>query len=339
MLRLNSKIYIYDKTGTPVLYFPFVISCEITKDFNEFTDTAKVTLPQRIYELNKRLSDLIKVGYSIDIWLGYFDNEDALQGRKLRFKGYVTKLTPKEVIELECENEAYIWKMKPLAGKMYYDIDLKSFISDIYTGKFECEDLKIGTWAVSENSTLIDILAQLKATFGFRSFWQDGILYVGADLSRRENKTILFDINQNVIENSDNLIYQSIEDFRLVVHGISEKSNNTSIETYCYYNANQEIVFSDKKPLGYINEMKFPNLTKIELQNLAKKRLQNLNYNGVKGDIQTFGEPIFDCGDYAKIVDKKMTERNGIYEITKNSIIFGESEGYKQTATLGMKIV
>lgn len=338
MLRLDQNIIIYDQnTQAPKLGWTFITDCEIKSSRETFTDTAIVKLPQRTYRQNKKISDIINIGDIIEIYIGYFDE---IEPPPLEFKGYISGINPDSPMILTCEDEAFKYKKESVGPLKLSNTTLLILLSTVYQNSFVAFDVKIGTWTVDQNATLIDILDELRTKLGILSFWQDGILYVNAELLRIPNKTVLFDVQKNVPAGSDNLNVQSANDMQTISHGLSQQKNGTKIEVFSFYSdaSGKVIVSTTAKPQGVLNTLKIPELSLIELTKLTEQRLPKLFYAGVDGTIKTFGAPSFIHGDLGAVRDSRLSDRNGIYQINEVVKNFGVSSGYKQTAKLGLKV-
>lgn len=334
MIRLNQRIRIYNELDEIKLEFPFVTRVDINTDRSSFTDTAQIVLPQRTRRVNEKISDLINIGDKITVELGYFPNLET------RFNGYVVQINPDSPMILNCEDEAFVWKKQSLTAKQYKDTTFRKLISDIYTGELRTTDDSIGTWTISENVTLIDVLDELRQKLGTLSYWQDGILYVNYEFEKDPEKTVIFDVQRNVPIGSDNLNVQKATDLNTISHGISPQNDGTKIELFATYKDIQgsDVIVSESKPLGVLNTLKIPNITKTALTELIKKRLPKLYYTGATGTIETFGEPTLKHGDWAAIRDRRIPDRNGKYKIVGLNIEHGIGIGYKQTAKIGLKV-
>jgi len=337
MLRLEQNITIYDQnTGLPKLGFPFLTNVEIKTSRETFTDTAIVKLPQRTRRVNKKISDLINIGDLIRIDLGYFDE---LEPPNTEFEGHITKINPDSPMVLTCEDDAFLYKNESLGALQLKNTTLLLLLARIYKGMFVAKNANIGTWTIDKNATLINVLDELRQKLGILSFWKNGVLYCNSELVTVPEKTVLFDVQKNVPAGSDNLTVQNANDMQTISYGLSTQKDGTKIEVYSYYaDESGKIIVSTKvKPKGVLNQLKIPGLNLVQLTKLTEQRLPKLFYSGVDGTIQTFGAPSFKHGDLAAIRDSRLKDRNGIYQINEVAKTFGVS-GYKQTATLGLKV-
>jgi len=334
-MRLFQEITITDQnTGKDKLRFPLVNSIDIKTSKLSFTDTCTIILPQRTRRVNQKITDLINIGDPILVKLGYFPYLYT------EFSGYIAKINPDSPMVLICEDQAFQGKISSLGAVYQKDTTYRKLLTAIYSGTFRTIEANIGTWSINQNATLIDVLDELRQKLGALCYWQDGILYVDYELEKDPEKTVIFDIQKNVPAGSDQLEIQKATDLKTISYGISPQKDGTKIELYAYYKdaAGSEIIVSENKPAGTLNKFSIPNVSKATLEDLIKRRLPNLFYTGATGNITTLGAPTFKHGDRAAVYDRRLTDRNGIYDILEVQKIFNTFQGYKQTATLGQKV-
>jgi hypothetical protein len=154
MLRLNQKITING------LELPFVETVMIKTSRNDFTDTAKITIQNRINGQGNKITDLIAKGSEVIIQLGYFP--DLFE----EFRGYVSQVIPDKTAVIMCENESYVYKRQSVGTDIVQKATtLKALIRAIYTGPSKIIDSNIGDWKVSKTSTLVDVMSELQNKF------------------------------------------------------------------------------------------------------------------------------------------------------------------------------
>ena len=332
---LNCLIWIYDQTTLqPKLRFPFATEVVISTSRNNFTDTCRIVLPQRTRRVNKKISDLIQVGDIVDVFLGYKPELN------LEFQGYVNAINPDSPMVLECEDLSFKYKNKSI-GQDYVlkDTTFRELISTIYDREFLTTNDNIGTWKISKNATVVDVLDSLKKVFGTPSYWQDNILYVNYEFAKQPEKTILFDVQKNVPLGSDNIDVNVQTNLSIISHGVSPQKDGTINEAFAYYenNSGKVIRVTANRPEGVLNTLKFPNLTQETLEQRVKERLPRLYYAGVSGDI-TGISPSFKHGDRLAIRDRRITDKNGIYDVPEVTKMFGVGYGFKHLAKAGLKL-
>jgi hypothetical protein len=98
MFTLGAKITIKSKK---TWIFKKINSCEIERDIDNITCKCKLTLPKKIKWADEKAIP-VKRGDQISVELGYDDNLEKV------FSGYITKITTKTPVVIECEDEIYI---------------------------------------------------------------------------------------------------------------------------------------------------------------------------------------------------------------------------------------
>lgn len=330
MIKAHCKILIEN------FEFGFANSIEIRTNAKTYSDTATIVLPQNMNDINNKISDKINVGSVVQIYLGY-------DGNLLKeFDGYVKSINPNSPMTIECEDEAFLYKQQPLPGKVYKGATFRSLLTDIYKGELRTTDDKLGDIAIQEGATLIDVLDELAETYEINAYWQNNILYVNYEFEKKPEKTCVFDIQRNVPIGTDNINILKQNDWKPVSHGIIKRSNGTSEHVYASYKdaLMNEIIVSQTRPLGAINDFSYTSdtMTIKDMEKYVKIRLKNLYYTGLAGDITTFGIPSLKHGDEANIIDNRMPDRNGVYNITEIVKTFNLTTGYKQKCTIGLKL-
>jgi len=326
MLNFYQKITIENK-----IIFHFSESIEIVSDRDKFTDTAVVKIPQQ----NKQFSEILQVNDKIKIELGYLQ-----KGLFVEFEGYITSIKPENLMVLECQDASWLLKKQTIESKIFENTTYKELIEAYYTDNFNCIDAEIGTWKVGTNATLITVMQELKSKFATLCYFQNNELFVNYDLEKEPVKQIIFNSTKNVIQGSDNLQFKDNEDYTAVSYGVSPQDDGTQIEVYSYYKdaSNTDIISTQEKPNGSLNELNIPNLTLAKLTELTENRLKTLYYSGLSGTISIIGINSFQHGDIAEIINKEQPKKNGKYLITAVSKKVNLSEGYTQTATLGKRL-
>lgn len=319
MFVLSSHIIIGD------LVFDFVNSVEINSSWNTLTDTATVTLPANVKVLKKgkkeplnalKISEYIKIGDVVTIALGYDENLSTI------FKGYVTKLTTKIPIEIECEDEMFQLKQSNII-----DSGRKASLSDImakYFNKYETNilDVDLGKYSI-DNLSQAQLLEQLKKDFGLHSFFRKDVLNVGTIHDVNIANTVSFTLNHNVV--SEDLEYTKAEDMRIAVKAISNNENGTKTT----------IELGDKD--GETRTLNFYNLSEKELKATAQREMERLKYDGWRGSFTAFGLPLVRQGDIIELKTEKDSDKQGKYWCDAVTYEFGLN-GFRQVITLGAKL-
>ena len=303
MLRPRVNINI---TGEHKLFFDFCESCSVESSFDTFIDTATVALPNKLRKFNKEIVSYIKKGDVITIDLGYNENLERV------FTGYITQFNPQATMILECEDEGYMCKRIALANKTYYNASLDTLIKAVYTKKYVINgDIpNLGTLKIENSPTMMDLLVQLKDTYGITSFFRDSVLNLQPALDILE-KTTKFKTNYNILERG-NLQYQEADKMATVSAVISAQEDDTEISWYAYWEGDQ-IKTTQKQPAGRLSTMTVPKLSSATAKQYAIDRLSTQIYSGLVGSFKAFGKPFVRHSEKIEYIDNEFTDRSGVY--------------------------
>jgi hypothetical protein len=295
----------------------------------DFTDTAKITVPRKIQWNGKPLTDFINRGDKITIQFGYENHkiEDV-------FTGYIKTFASSTPIVIECENEMYLLKQIKVKPRKYGKFDFKQFMNE-YAPDIKIEipsekDLDFGEVIIKDEVSIASVFEQLKKDNPLSAFFREGILYAilpqTALNKADEVKPIVFDVSKNIID-SKQIKYVHAEDIKIQIKAISVLANNKKIE----------VTAGDKN--GEIRTLHASRYkTKEELQQYANNELKNYKADKAEGSFTAFGIPYVRKGDRAKIFDKINADIDGkTFNINAVKYSFGTS-GYRQTITLGNEL-
>ena len=335
VLRKQNRIVIYEQNTDQVKFnITLVSEVQIISDRSTYTDTAKITFPNKLRSRSGAI-DRINIGDRVDIYLGYFP-------RLIKeFTGFINYVGRDSPLVIELEDHSFLLKRISLPATNFFNTTIREVIERFYDGETNIVDADIGDIRIAENATLAKVLDLFKSKYGILSFFRDGVLNINGDLTT-DNRARVYEVNvqKNVPIGTDNLQFQKNSDLSIISHGVSIQRDGTKIELFAYYQdnvLNNDIVVTDIKPIGVLNTLKVPNLSRSALEALIKKRLPLLFYTGVSGDISTFGYPSMRHGDTAQIIDQRTPEKNGFYRINAVTKDFNNSVGYKQKIKLGLK--
>lgn len=316
--------------------FSYVVNGETSSSWKKFTDTAKLSIPIKVKKDNKTIfigsENLFKKGDFATISVGFFPNIEKI------YEGYLTKITPKDVVEMEFEDPSWILKQTNLTVS-YKNITLENLLNNCLQEaikkaspniKEALKKIKIKTVGATfpafrlTNVNIIQVLDELKSTYSLTSFFRNQTLFVGLAYNA-DGKKHKFEFQKNILD-GDTLEYKKEDDVRIKVKVTSMLENNKKIEV--------EVGDSD----GEQRSIFVYNVTnEAELKKIGEREKERLKYEGFFGTFDTFIEPIVKHGDEIEIIDPKHPERNGTYYAEAVVQRFGTG-GYFQTITLGVKI-
>jgi hypothetical protein len=387
MLNLKSVITIIQvpradfPTRTKSYTMTFVKDVEIVTSWQNLTDTAKVKFPKNVHftdENGSRVTwegkgvtgesltpPLMLRGDRITITLGY--DYDTTTGRAVvmnqEFEGYITKITNRIPLEIECEDALFLMKQVQTPNKMYTSANysVASMLSEMLTValtdpnvtsyiKAELQRLNIlvvsGTPSsdiinvnvgnfMTANDTISTVDADLKKDFRIYPYFRrttkgmefrcSGIVYFPQD-----NVNDWFVFQRNII--SDALEYRRADDMQLgaTVYSINKIDSQVANKSGKIKTQQKRLETFVGQQGGEIRTLYFWDVKDIKtLQSLATKELAKFHYEGFTGSFTTFGLPSKKHGDTATLYDKVLPERNGTYFIKAVTKNFGTG-GFRQ---------
>lgn len=305
--------------------FTAVSNCQITEDINTLTDVMEIELPKNTQwegeVMNPFKTPPIKRGDKIHVKLGY----DGVL--KTRFIGYVRTVDVKKTIKVSCDDAMFLLKTAKAPKKAYKTVTLKTLINDLLEGTgidYECEDITLGSYRTNR-ATVSEVLEDLKKNMirtYFRYHNDKTVLYAGIGYPFTNRKEAIFKHGKNII--SEDLQYRRSEDSKI-------KIKATSVDNVTNKIINVEVGDAD----GEVQELKYANVSKSQLEKFAQLALKNLKYTGIKGSFETFGEPFVNKCDIVNITASD--GNSGRYLIQKNEVTFG-TNGYRQKIELGQPL-
>ncbi len=316
MLSLTANITIISKKKWR---FTEVNSCEVERDIENLTAKCRLTLPKGTKWFNETAIP-VKRGDRITVELGYDGNNEEV------FSGYISKVTAKTPVEIECEDDMYLLKNTAAKKKSYADADLKKLLLEQCPKGMKIEVFSRQTFGkyVVNTDTVAQLLGDLHEN-GFLFFFKGGTLYAGIIFDYNEKLTgrkQVFSDGEfgNIIEDG-NLIWTDAENTSLLIKatGIDSSGNKISVET------------GDKE--GEVRSFYQYNVTKEQLEKEAKKRLTDWKISGFSGSFTTFGAKIVWLLDLIKIKTGEHPE-GGVYKVLKNTVTYGTG-GYRQEIKIG----
>lgn len=326
MMRLSCNITFVFKNNARIVQIPFCNNIDIVSSVNNFTDTAKITLPRKITADGDLLHNKIKKGDRVVIQLGYDDN------LKTVFTGYVRTIDKNTPVVYNCENEAFKLKQIKLSKQVFPKLSIKEFCEKYVKGyKLDIADFSLGEVRINDDVTLASVFDYFMNNYPVKFFFRDGVFcgVLPGSMAIKSNNvaTIPLVAGQNVV--NDNTTYELAEDVNLQIIAKCILKNNTKLES--------------KRPVNVadaeVRTFYCPTATdQQELDAYAEKMLLEFKVDRITGDITTFGDPFVRKLDIVKYYNPEYTEKNKkrfvVEEVTYS---FGQS-GYRQKIKLGGQI-
>lgn len=373
-----------------VLRYDFVTEYEASDSWADLTNKAKITIPKNIrvkYGDGQTKPTGAAVGETDNINIGGFSTNVPLflkgdkvtieggyryfdkQGNQkvttsVLFTGYISQVTSKKPIELECEDN--MWKLKQIIApnKAYPATStLEDILRDLLkdTG-FTVNALTKTTFGVfrTQNETVCEVLARLRKDYHFESYFRGNelragaIVYLESDAIASGRK--VFKFQQNII--SDDLNYKRKDDIRLsaIAYSINRKELEVTTKSGKHKTKHERLeVLITQQGDKFVSTVKqagqkaefapntagerrtlyFWNVSSTaELINLATNELKKYYYTGFTGKFTTFGIPYVRMGDNVDVIDDILPERNGRYKVKAVNYQGGVSTGMRQVIEL-----
>jgi hypothetical protein len=353
MRLLRCEVSIGDYT------FDFVTDIEIVSSWDLLTDTATITIPKRLRyrgedgKIRKYIvrgtEAVFKRGDEVKIDCGYYPSPEFGEHTVYytAFQGFVTDVSPKRPITIQCEDSAYNLKRmrieKYSSGKTPQSLDftLKA-LADLVNSNaggvsfnygIKAESMDLGE-TILENITYADFLDMLKRTYGLRSYIRDTILYVGfARTTQRLTVDNVFSVPNNTVQlafgrdiiNDSNLTYRNEADIDINLTCISVDDDNERIEA------------TAGDPWGSARNLYYYNMKQADLQKMADSMVEEFKFNGYRGSFTVFGVPQVQHGDSVEIFNGDIQDTTGEYILEKVVTRFGQG-GFRQEVFLSARI-
>lgn len=315
--------------------FNYVHTGTITQNWNNFTDTATITLPNRFRFKNKTIivgqDNLFKRGDPVLIFIGYFPNLVE------RFRGFISKVKPDSPMIIECEDDMFLLKQVNLKPKAFSNPTIKDVIEYATASiegldiSFDDETAKIGGFHIDNKGFInaVTVFEVLKKQFGYNIYFKQGTLNV------RVLKSILsldapvhrFGMQQNVVSGSISLEYQRDDDVDMMIRFTSKQEDN-SVKIFYGIKKNGEPVISTTPSFaGVTNSWNIPELSDDQIKRIMLDNIDKFIWEGYTGSFTAFLEPAVNISDKVEVIDSEHTERQGAYLIQSVEITFGVDGG------------
>ena len=375
MRLLRCEISIGDYT------FDFVTDVEITSSWDLLADSATITIPKKLrYRgldgkirnfLVRGTEAVFKRGDPVKIDCGYYPTAEygETEVYYTAFEGFVTDISPKRPITVQCEDFAYHLKRMRIinysSGKTPQDLSyillaLADLVDANTNGpKFSdvvhdirAEVMDLGTTTI-ENMTYAGFLDSLKRTSGLRSYLKkvDGnekpTLFVGFARVTQTNTQNTFKIASNPpiklsfgrdIISDSNLTYRNAKDvdISLTVTSIDNNNKRLSVTAGASWGSARTLYYHHDLVRDETTDEPIPSVQK-ELQKTAEAMVAEFKFDGYRGSFTTFGVPQVQHGNAVEIFNGDIADTNGTYLLEKVVTRFGQG-GFRQEISLSARI-
>ena len=317
-----------------------------------------------------QVNELFQRGDAVELTYGYYTyDEQGNQHLELPnapiFQGFIAKVTSKKPIQLECEDNMWVLKQVPAKPQTWPKMGtvenlMRSLLAGVtvYGGEQitvnALTETTIGNFVI-QNESVAQIIMRLRKDYHLEAYFRGAelrigsIVYVPTDAVKHN-----FVFQQNII--SDSLDFQRREDIKLSIVAESinvkdtgklnkqgqEKTKKERLMVLVYPDQNGNYLYNVKK-----QNVDFPANDEGERRkifindatsafDLATRGAQEMNkyyYSGFRGKFTTFAIPYVKFGDYVRITDRLMPDRNGTY-VVRGVTYKGGVSGHRQEITL-----
>lgn len=357
--------------------FDFVNEFECSDTWVDLTNQCSITFPKNIYVRDsnnnlfplggtvkqKQLKDLFQRGDKMEISFGYYKKNNIDLDISQCFKGYVSKVTSKKPIQLECEDNMWLLKQIPCTPMVWPKTkNIEDLLKTLLQGtNFTVNALTkttIGDFVI-QNESVAQLLSRLQHDFHLEAYFRGDELRIGSVVYiENEAANHYFVFQQNII--SDDLDYQLKEDVKLSVicESINTKeqqkrnkkgqytTRDERLTVLVYYDSDGIPRYQTKEknkelPANLEGERRklfFPNVTSAAtLAQYGIDEMKKFYYSGFRGKFTTFAIPFVKMGDNVTIKDPLLPDRDGKYKV-KGVKYTGGVNGHRQIIELHYKM-
>lgn len=363
--------------------FNFVTEFEASDTWVDLTNQCKIKFPKNIYIKNKQgqlislggtnpdvqVNTLFHKGDKVTVAMGYYVYDTSGNETKevaTVFTGFISYVTSKKPIVLECEDNMWLLKQIPCTPKVLAKTDsIEDYLRTQLQGTGftvnATTQTSVGQLRI-ENETVAQLLQRLRKDYHLEAYFRGGELRLGSQVYLESDNvgkpTYEFIFQQNIV--SDELEFKRIDDIILSAVCNSMVTKTGAANKKGKSKTKQErlsiLIYMDKqtKEFKYIEKKEgvdfpannegerrtlfFPNIsTAKELFDLGKKELVKYYYEGFRGKFTTFGIPYVRQGDNIIIRDRLMPDRDGKYKV-RGVVYKGGINGHRQEIILDYKL-
>ena len=237
--------------------FDFVNDVQIVTSWENLSDTAEITMPQKVAFVDKfgnKFSWLgknigggldsppvILRGDKVSIKLGYYYYNPAKKKRVTEmnevFAGYVSQVQSKKPMTISCVDN--MWKLSQIdaPNKTWTGYTVQQVVAELIKGTgFELKQTisgqkvttKVNPPIITQNQTVLMVLEMIQRNYKIESFFKGNTLYTGAFRYWTDDvQEHVFRFQHNII--SDDLQYRRVDDVSLGIQAYSFGKFSTGV--------------------------------------------------------------------------------------------------------------
>ncbi len=292
-----------------------------------FVDTAVIKIPatgrlkiQGADTSTTETAKLFSEGMPVTIELGY-DNNLVKE-----FKGFVSRINFTTPCEIECEGYSYI-----LRGKTYLNVFKNTTLKAILQKLIEGTDIALSPGIADmivqklniNGKTGTEALQQIKKELLVDIFFTENELYAGL-VYTQEKGTTRYQLGRNVIKDGNLKLHQA-KNQEVIIKVKGQKTDGERVTAS----------FGEK---GEIKQVSTQSVTDAAtLKAIAENEHRKISYDGYEGKITAFLHPYCQPGFSAVVIDKRFTERGGVYLADSTEVVYG-TRGARRIVGIGFKL-
>lgn len=319
-------------------------SVEIKKSVHQIAQTAKLIVPTSVvirnHDMASRivLADKIKEGDKINIALGYDGKNNT------EFTGFIKTINYKMPLEIECEDEMYLFRNTPLKA-VFHNMDIRDVLAKICSEVSKKWSVPFSFFDKMPSITVKNFIANGQSAMWALQQLKDWYPMLGIFLTDINGQQILY----------CGLLYQDLGKPR-VKYGLSGSINNTvSIQELKYQTTTKtvKVIWEVRQPDGTIVKKEFGdsgaelvlkkkisgNVSDDVLRAMSQQEMTQKNYVGYTGKFTTFLYPQCDFGTIGNLNDPQFPDRQGNYFIGTVTTKFDTSSGGRREPEIDFKLL
>ena len=313
----------------------YFTNVEINKSERMMEDTAKITMPLKLYNRYNLIRKKIKRGNRVSISLGYDDDN------RLEFEGYVDNIQADKDFQIHCKDAMFLFykdvpkkefKKPSVLELLEYTIrnvqrELKkdypevklSLKKDIPTHKKLLRELKFEKFIIADGSTGYEVLEMIRKQIGINIFVRGHQLNAQAYYSMNEGE-VIYDLERNIEKSNLRWLGAGARVVEFTLINAKRPDNKGNFP---------KVTVGDKGG-DKIQEWLYEDVSKAELKKRAEIKHQRYKTEGLTGDITGWLVPYCTYGYQVKLLNT-VEDKAGIkYYVEGVDIRFSSSGGERK---------
>lgn len=322
MYTMRYKVQFITESGD--LYRLDVVSeIEIMKSVDNLSDTCSLTLPGYVFNNAIQLTEVIKRGVEVRVWLGYDDNLVE------EFRGYVREvLTNNGSLTIACEDALFLFR-KNVKNQQLLKTSVKQIAEklciEIGGGfKVSCDyDITYEKFTIND-ATAYDVLKKIQDDTA-ANVWFDTVnktLHIHPAYTEKLGH-VVYSAHKNI--ESSSLEYQKAEDKKVEVIVETTDANGKTKQVTAGTTGGERIT------------LKIGSVDGKDIAKIAESKLRQHLFDGYSGSFTAWLVPYVSPAYSVKIIDQEYPYKTGVYYVVSVKTTFSASGGVR-TIEPGIKL-